>query len=101
MDFKKCNRCGSFYLSEGDVCPKCNTKDTFELSTFKSYIEKNGTDNSIDVISQKLGIQQRHLNRFLGYEELKEYANEFMPKQQKTTTKKTEKVKDNKKKNLN
>ena len=92
MDFKKCNRCGSFYLSDGDVCPKCSTKDTFELSTFKSYIEKNGTNNSIDFIARELGIQERHLNRFLGYEELKEYAEDFMPKQQKITTKKTEKI---------
>ncbi len=74
MDFKKCNRCGSFYLSEGDVCPKCNTKDTFELSTFKKYIEKNGTNDSINKISQELGIQVRHLNRFLGYKELQKYA---------------------------
>ena len=79
MDFKKCNRCGSFYLSDGVVCPKCNTRDTFELSSFISYIEKNGTENSIDTISQELGIPARHLNRFLGYEELKEYAGEFNP----------------------
>ena len=77
MNFKKCNRCGSFYLSEGDVCPKCNTKDTFELSTFKTYIEKNGTENSIDYISQQLGIQVRHINRFLEYDELKDYAKEL------------------------
>ena len=77
MEFKKCSRCGNFYLSEGDVCPKCSSKDSFELTTFKTYIEKNGTENSIDTISQELGIQVRHLNRFLGYEELKKYAGDF------------------------
>ena len=80
MDFKKCNRCGSFYISEGDVCPKCNAKDTFELETFKSYIEKNGTTNSIETISQKTGIPMRHLSRFLGYEQFKPYAKEFTTK---------------------
>ena len=79
MEFNKCVRCGCFYVSEGDVCPKCNARDTFELSTFKSYIEKNGTGNSIETISQELGIPTRHLNRFLGYKELKEYADEFFP----------------------
>ena len=84
MDFKKCNRCGSFYLSDGDVCPKCNTKDTFELSTFKKYIEKNGTDFTINEISQELGIQVSNLNRFLGYDELSKYAKDFMPKDKET-----------------
>ena len=51
MDFKKCSRCGSFYYSEGDVCPKCNARDNFELSKFKNYIEENGTGTSIDKIS--------------------------------------------------
>ena len=40
MEFNKCVRCGCFYVSEGDVCPKCSSKDDFEYSTFKSYIEK-------------------------------------------------------------
>ena len=42
MDFKKCSRCGNFYLSNTNVCPKCSTKENFEFSTFKSYIEENG-----------------------------------------------------------
>ena len=87
MDFKKCNRCGSFYLSNGDVCPKCNTKDTFELSTFKQYIEENGTGDSIDTISLELGIPVKHLNRYLGYDELKEYASDFIPNKKKSTKK--------------
>ena len=36
MEFKKCSRCGNFYVSEGYVCPKCSPKDTYEFSTFKS-----------------------------------------------------------------
>lgn len=78
MDFKKCTRCGSFYISEGDVCPKCNAKDNFEFSTFKTYIEQNGTDNTIEQISLELGIQEKNLNRFLGYEGLQQYAEDFI-----------------------
>ena len=38
MDFNKCSRCGSFYLSTGNVCPKCSSKDQLEFSTFKSKV---------------------------------------------------------------
>ena len=27
MEFKKCARCGCFYMSEDDVCVKCYPKD--------------------------------------------------------------------------
>ena len=72
MEFKKCNRCGNFYVSEGNVCPKCTPKDNLELSTFKNYIEENGY-NSIDNISTATGISEKNLNRFLGYEGLENY----------------------------
>ena len=77
MKFNKCSRCGNFYLSDGDVCPNCSAKDNFEITTFKTYIEKNGTEGSIDSISQELGIQVKNLNRFLGYKEFEEYASDF------------------------
>ena len=68
MDFKKCSRCGNFYISNSDVCPKCSTKENFELSTFKSYIEENGTQDSTYDISSKTGISVKNINRFMGYE---------------------------------
>ena len=75
MEFNKCSRCGSFYLSEGNVCPKCSTKDGFEFSTFKSYIKENGLDESLDTISSQTGISVKNLNRFMGYDEFKEYSH--------------------------
>ena len=77
MEFNKCSRCGSFYLSEGNVCPKCSAKDGFEFSTFKSYIEKNGFENSFDTISNETGISVKNLNRFVEYNEFKDYKKEF------------------------
>lgn len=71
MEFKKCNRCGNFYISEGSVCPKCTPKDNLELSTFKNYVEENGY-NTIDYISSATGISEKSINRFLGYEGLEE-----------------------------
>lgn len=67
MDFKKCTRCGSFYMSNGNVCPKCNTKENFEYSTFQSYIEENGLGDSINEISGKTGISVKNINRFIEY----------------------------------
>ena len=78
MDFKRCSRCGNFYVSEGNVCPKCSIKDGFEFSTFKSYIEENGfEENSINTISSVTGISVKNLNRFLGYEEFQNYQKEL------------------------
>ena len=39
MEFNKCSRCGNFYVSNDNVCPKCSAKDNLEFSTFKSYVE--------------------------------------------------------------
>ena len=51
MELNRCSRCGNFYVSEGNVCPKCSSKDGFEFQTFKSYVEENGLENSLDTIS--------------------------------------------------
>ena len=78
MEFKKCSRCGNFYLSEGDICPKCNPKENCEISTFKSYIEENGISNSLENIAGATGISLKNLNRFLNFQEfenLKEQIN--------------------------
>ena len=77
MNFNKCSRCGSFFVSEGDICPKCRTKDTFEFNTFKGYIEENGFNSSLHVISGETGISLKNLNRFLGYEGMEEYKGNF------------------------
>lgn len=70
MELNRCNRCGAFYASNGDVCPKCASKDNLELSTFNSYIEQNGV-SSIDTIATETGIAQKNVTRFLGYQGLK------------------------------
>ena len=31
MEFKKCNRCGSFFVSDGNICSKCSVKDEQEI----------------------------------------------------------------------
>lgn len=67
MEFNKCSRCGNFYVSNNDVCPKCQTKDTLEFETFKTYIEENGIISNLDILSSETGISVKNLNRFLDY----------------------------------
>ena len=78
MEFKKCNRCGGFFVNNGSVCSKCSEKDNLELSTFKNYIEENGL-SSIDSMSVETGISAKNLNRFIGIEGLN-YTNDIINK---------------------
>ena len=75
MEFNRCSRCGSFYVTDGEVCPRCSHKDNFEFSTFKQYIQENGFEESLDNISSEIGISVKNLNRFVNYEGFQEYKN--------------------------
>ena len=77
MEFNRCSRCGSFYVSQGNVCPKCSKKDGFEFSTFKTYLNENGFENSLDTIANQTGISVQNLNRFVDYPEFKQYKKEY------------------------
>ncbi len=77
MEFKRCNRCGNFYVSSGDVCPKCTTKDNFEFSTFTSYIQENGLENPLSTISSQIGVSVKNLNRFVNYEKFEEFKKNY------------------------
>lgn len=65
MEFKKCDRCGCFFLSENNVCENCSPKDTFELCKLKSYFDGETYANSIDSIAVDTGISVKNLNRYL------------------------------------
>lgn len=75
MEFNKCSRCGNFFISNNDVCPKCQTKDSLEFKTFQNYIEENGMNTNLDVLSTETGISVKNLNRFLNYADNNENNN--------------------------
>ena len=78
MEVRRCARCGAFYTNQGYVCAKCTTKDNFELSQFKNFVEQNGVDvNSLKQISSEIGVTEQNLNRFLDYDGLKGYKELF------------------------
>lgn len=75
MEINKCCRCGAFFVSEGNVCPKCGPKDALELSTLKNYIEKNGF-TSIDSLSVGTGISSKNLNRYFSTDDIENYLQD-------------------------
>lgn len=74
MQINRCSRCGNFYVSEGNVCPNCMLKDNIELSAFKSYLEQNSNETSLNNISYKTGISQTNLTRFLSYDGFEDFG---------------------------
>ena len=47
MNFKRCCRCGCFYITNGSVCPNCIQKEEADLFTLKNFCYENGIPNSI------------------------------------------------------
>ena len=68
MNFNKCERCGCFFVTDQNVCPKCEPKENFEMQQLKNYLS---THNAITVedISTNTGISERNLDRFLKQDE--------------------------------
>ena len=74
MELNRCSRCGSFYVSNGNVCPKCSIKDGVEFSNIK----KNGFDDSLNAISGETGISVKNLNRFMEYDEFQSFQKNII-----------------------
>lgn len=79
MEFKKCERCGCFYTSNDNVCYNCLTKDKYEMSKFKNFINENNLSeiNSLNELSYQTGISGKNLNRFLKYDDFNDIANQI------------------------
>ncbi len=65
MEFKKCMRCGCFFISENDVCCNCQSKDKMDISKLNSILEENNSFNSIQDLSIASGVNVSNLNRFI------------------------------------
>ena len=72
IEARKCVRCGAMYVSDTEVCGRCQQKDGADLYKLKGYFERElGSIGSEVEISQATGISQKNLQRFLGYDEFK------------------------------
>lgn len=69
MEFKKCERCGNFFISNNNTCSKCLTKDEAEKTKLKNYFENNIQGASLEEISNNTGITVKNLDRFINADE--------------------------------
>ena len=51
MDFKKCVRCGSFFMSVNSICHNCEPKDRIDMANLNSFIAGNPEINAISDLS--------------------------------------------------
>ena len=67
MEFKKCERCGCFFISQDNVCHNCITKDKAEINQLKTFfdINPNVQANNLNDLSLQLGISEKNLNRYM------------------------------------
>lgn len=71
VEFKRCERCGSFFAGINSVCNNCIEKENLDLSKLKNYFEESGEEsandinNNIDSISYATGITAKNLTRQL------------------------------------
>ena len=65
MEFKKCMRCGCFFMSDNDVCCNCEARDKIDISRLNSILEENYNFNSIQDLSVLSGVNINNLNRYI------------------------------------
>ena len=70
MEFKKCMRCGCFFMSDNDVCCNCQSKDRMDISKLNSILDENISYNSIEDLSIASGINVNNLNRFISNKQI-------------------------------
>ena len=75
MEFKKCPRCGNFYITEMQVCQNCVSSENLDVAKLKNYFEEYGTGATVQDISIKTGINSKNVNRFLLNKEFSSIGN--------------------------
>lgn len=76
MEFKKCVRCGCFFVSEDNVCCSCKSKDKFDTIKLQNYLEEHSSPASLEEISIGTGISIKNLNRYEEIQKLSTSLNE-------------------------
>lgn len=65
MELKKCNRCGSFFVTVGDLCPNCSQKDSADIVKLENYVKEYNYPENLEEISYNTGISLQNLNRHI------------------------------------
>ncbi len=78
MEFKKCVRCGCFFMSDNSVCCNCETKDKFDIAKLNSIIGENYSINSIEDLSTLSGINTNNINRYINDNKISNMDNTIL-----------------------
>lgn len=70
MEFKKCVRCGCFFISDNDVCCNCLSRDKMDLAKLNSILDDNYNINSIQDLANLSGVNINNLNRFISNKQI-------------------------------
>lgn len=65
MELKKCNRCGSFFVTTGNLCPNCSQKDSADIVKLENYVKEYNYPENLEEISYNTGISLQNLNRHI------------------------------------
>ena len=77
MKFNKCIRCGCFFASDNNMCPKCQAKDEIDKLSLKNYLNNNDVPENIETLALNSGVELKNINRYLQTEEFSDIKNSF------------------------
>lgn len=65
MEFKKCNRCGNFFVSgNSNICYDCSIKDSNDIAKLNSIIDSTNIATAYE-LSINSGIKLDNINRYI------------------------------------
>lgn len=65
MEFKRCARCGCFFVSNSNVCCNCEIQDKKDIAKLSNFIDNTPTINSKQELSYGSGVSLNNINRFI------------------------------------
>lgn len=65
MDFKRCNRCGNFFMSDSDICYDCGIKDRADIAKLNNILINTSGISSVNELSENSGVNPTNINRFI------------------------------------
>ena len=65
MNFKRCNRCGNFFVSDNNICYDCEIKDRADIAKLNTILESSSGISSVNELSANSGITPTNINRFI------------------------------------
>ena len=75
MEFKRCVRCGCFFMSDNNICCNCESKDKLDISKVANILDENINFNSIEDLSIASGVNISNLNRLIKNNKISGFDN--------------------------